>query len=339
MVEVEDAPSTLDAAERLEAEGRHEDAVNCLARAAQHGDADALKRLGLRLLSGDHVPCLPAQGVALLSDAVDRGSCEAAARLAVLAALGVEVRRDWRAAFELMQRSAALGWAPAREQLRLLAGDRGVIDLEAWTAPPAPEILAGDPLIRRFPGFAAPDVCDWLIEQARTRLVRAEVYDHASGHGARDDYRNNSAANFSLSDTSLVLVLLQAKIAAAIGVPFPRLEAANVLHYAVGEKFDEHFDYIDPRSPGQARVVAEGGQRLATCIVYLNDDYEGGETEFTRLGLRHKGRKGEALVFLSARPDGGLDPRSAHAGRPPAHGEKWIAVQFVRDRDQLRVTR
>jgi hypothetical protein len=305
--------------------------VDDLARAAGSGDVGAQTRLGLRLISGAEAPCLPDQGARLLADAARRGGAEAAGRLSVLAALGVGCRADLKLALDLLRRSAGLGWAPALQQLALLGGQ----DLEAWTTPPPPEILVEDPPVRRFPGIASPEVCAWLVDQARPRLVRAEVYDYGSGHGRSSDYRSNSAANFSLVDTHLLVVLLQARIAAALGAPLANLEAANVLHYATGEKFDEHFDYIDPSAPGHARVVASGGQRRATCIVYLNDDYAGGETEFTRLGLSHKGALGVAMAFPGARPDGTLEPRTAHAGRPPTSGEKWILVQFVRDKAQL----
>ena len=74
------------------------------------------------------------------------------------------------------------------------------------------------------------------------------------------------------------------------------------------------------------------GQRVATVLVYLNEDYEGGETDFPELGLRHRGAKGDALAFFSVDAAGAPDPRTRHAGRPPASGEKWVLSQFIRDR-------
>jgi prolyl 4-hydroxylase len=66
--------------------------------------------------------------------------------------------------------------------------------------------------------------------------------------------------------------------------------------------------------------------------VYLNDDYEGGETEFPRIGLRFRGKRGDALMFDNVRPSGALDYDTLHAGLPPTRGEKWLFSQWVRSR-------
>ena len=110
------------------------------------------------------------------------------------------------------------------------------------------------------------------------------------------------------------------------------LEAFAVLHYAPGEAYGEHVDFLDPAIPAYAAELAQRGQRVATCLIYLNDDYEGGETEFPKLGLSFKGGKGDALIFFSTDPSGHPDRRTVHAGRTPTSGEKWLLSQFFRDR-------
>jgi prolyl 4-hydroxylase len=113
------------------------------------------------------------------------------------------------------------------------------------------------------------------------------------------------------------------------------MEGATVLHYDVGEQITNHYDFIDPSIPDYDQEVRTRGERIMTFLAYLNDDYEGGETEFPRLGVRHKGRRGEGLYFINALPDGKPDRRSWHAGRPPVRGEKWILSQFIRNRRVL----
>jgi TPR repeat protein len=71
--------------------GRHDDAVNALAKAVQSGDLDATTELGKRLLIGDRAPRLPQDGANLLADAARAGHAEGALRLATLAALGAHV--------------------------------------------------------------------------------------------------------------------------------------------------------------------------------------------------------------------------------------------------------
>ena len=188
------------------------------------------------------------------------------------------------------------------------------------------------PLVSVFEGLASPAVCDWIVQQSRPRLERALVYDPVTGQTIMGQTRTNQVANFPLRDTSLLYLLIQARIAAAAGAAMELMEAFAVLHYAIGEEASEHFDALDPAIPTSAAAIAEYGQRVATGLIYLNDDYAGGETEFPALGISHCGRKGEALVFHSVDHTGAPDPRSLHAGRPPASGEKWVLSQFIRDR-------
>jgi hypothetical protein len=103
------------------------------------------------------------------------------------------------------------------------------------------------------------------------------------------------------------------------------------MHYLPGQEFQPHFDIvINPDAPDYEEQLAKGGQRVLTFLVYLNDDYEGGETEFPALGARWKGRKGEALFFWNVAPDGALDERTLHAGLPVTSGEKWMLSQWIR---------
>ena len=53
-----------------------------------------------------------------------------------------------------------------------------------------------------------------------------------------------------------------------------------------------------------------------TILVWLNEDYEGGETHFPTPGLKLKGRTGDAILFRNTGADGRTDPASGHAGLP-----------------------
>ncbi len=332
-------------AAELDAVGRHTDSITWLSRAAKAGDAEALTRVGMRLLFGLNAPFRPVDGAGLLSDATARGSGEAAAMISVLAGGGIHGPQSWKVALDYLQRSADLGWRPAQEQLGVLAGDpigpgevrpwgslRESIDLDTWTRAPAIETLSESPRVFAILGLAPPAACDWVMAQARPRLVRALVHDPQTGLTIMGETRTNRVANFGLAETSLVNLLIQAKFTAATGIPLAMMEAFAVLHYGVGEQASEHFDFLDPAIPAYAAEIAELGQRVATSLLYLNDGYEGGETAFPKLGLSHRGSKGDALVFYSTGADGVPDPTTVHAGRPPTSGEKWVLTQFIRNK-------
>jgi hypothetical protein len=343
-----DAGAQVELAAQLDEQGRHDDAINCLAVAGRAGDAKALTILGLRLVTGRNAPFLPKDGAGLLGDAAARGGADAAGHLAVLAALGFYVEQNWQAALECLLRSAELGSASAQEQLRILAGEdvrqpppgppfwrrlREAIDLGAWLKSSTPSrSLSDSPVMLVFDGFVPPEVCDWMARQSRARLSRAHVYGEADGGALVNRGRTNTTANFALVETNLLNVLIQAKIGAATGTPLARMEAFNIMHYDVGEEFRDHFDFLDPSVPAYGQEIARMGQRVGTFLVYLNDDYEGGETAFPKLGVAHRGAKGSGFYFRSCDAAGKPDVRSTHAGRPTTSGEKWVLSQFIRDR-------
>jgi hypothetical protein len=333
---VSSAATEIETAERHDAAGNHDEAINCLARAAQLGDVEAKTRLAKRLIVGDRAPLLWRDGAGLMQEAAVAGGAEAAALLAVLAAAGAGGVPDWPAALRLARVAAQRGWQPAARQLAVLStAAPGVIDPAAWVQPSASVALHRGPDVRLFPAFLNEQVCTWLVERARPRLARARVYDVENRTDIVSSTRTNSAAGFDLMATDLVHLMVQTRIASAIGLPVANMEGATVLHYAEGEQIENHYDFVDPSIPNYADEVRTRGERVVTFLVYLNDAYEGGETDFPRLGIRHKGRCGEGLAFSNALPAGGPDLRSWHAGRPPLRGEKWILSQFIRNRRVL----
>ena len=338
-------------AQQCDEAGKHTEAINHLVAGVHKHDVEAMTRLGKRLLVGDRAPLLANDGIGFLVDASERGGAEAAALLSVLFGIGVSSRHDLSAALECLVVAAERGWQPAQAQIAVLAGERGAaderggrgawrrlatsIDLSAWLTPPPATNLNDSPLIRSFPDFVSSGVCRWLIERARPLLSRALIYEGVTKKTMAHPARSNNAAMFNLLDTDFICVLMERRICRCLAVPFRQLEAPAVLHYAEGHQITEHFDFVDPKVPDYDQEIAQRGQRIVTFLVYLNDDYAGGETDFPRVGISHKGRAGEGLFFSNALPDGRSDLRTLHAGRPPLLGEKWIVSQFVRNRAML----
>jgi hypothetical protein len=331
--------------------GRYDDAVNALARATQNGDLDAMTELGKRLIIGEKAPLLPKDGAGLLIDAAKAGHADAAVRLATLTALGAHVPQSWNDALNLLLFAAERGSESARGQLQALAGaapDEGDgdlkwrrlaarIDVRYWLHAPPGQTLCPDPMVRVFPQFVPASVCAWLIEQARPHLKRALIYDPVGGKDIADHMRTNSAAGFDLVHADVVQAAVQWRMSVSVGVPIGHMEGPTVLHYAVGEQITNHYDFVNPRIPNYQAEIEKRGQRIVTFLVYLNDDYEGGETDFPEVGLRYHGAKGNGIFFTNALPNGDADLRMVHAGLPPKDNEKWLMSQFIRNRVVLGV--
>ncbi len=346
------ATAHLALADQHDAAGRHDEAINELALGTQAGDLACMRQLGKRLLSGHEAPPLPAEGARFLHDAARHGDAEAAARMAALTALGLYFTPSWNDALRWLALAADRGWHPARTQLSALAGvalandaqnagadhwDRlaSRIDPSAWQSGPPGRELSADPQIRAFDSLLSPQICDWIMDRASPRLTRAEVYDAVNKRNIVGQTRTNRVANFGLSDVELLDVLVQVRMSLASRIPMNHMEAPAVLHYAVGEESTNHYDFVSPTTPNYADEIARNGQRIATFLIYLNDDYDGGATDFPTLGICHKGQRGQGLLFINALPDLQPDMRMLHAGRPPTRGEKWIVSQFIRSRPFL----
>lgn len=282
------------------------------------------------------------RGSALVEKAAAAGHAEAAAMLATLEAIGAGRRQNWAAAFDWLARAAELGSPGAGQQLRLLSGSDAAdrdwramqkrIDPAVLLRAPAQVPRCERPRLRLLPGFASPAECRWIIEAARPKLSPAMVWDEAGDTARIDPARNNSAVELGVAEMDVVAEVVRARISTATRLPEPIFEVPQIMHYRVGQEFRPHHDFLDPGVAGHRADLARRGQRMGTFLIFLNDDFEGGETEFPRAGITHRGRTGDALFFANVTPDGQPDPLTIHAGRPPASGEKWIFSQWIRDR-------
>jgi len=71
------------------------------------------------------------------------------------------------------------------------------------------------------------------------------------------------------------------------------------------------------------------GHRYMTFIIYLNDGYEGGETDFPNKNIKIKPEKGKGVLFYNTDINGNKLNDSLHAGLPVTKGIKWIANKWI----------
>lgn len=306
-----------------------------------------------QMLLGDGRPFDPAQAIALLLAGAEEGHAASALRAATVVATGLIRPPDWDAALDLLLRAATLGDGSARAQMALLSGReahefsaaseidlrraRTAMDPQALLQPRQIRTLVESPLIGVVEGFATPQMAAWIVQEAEPRLRRSEINDHRTGEVREDAARTCTSTVLGLRQRDLVICLLQARAARITGLPVALHEAPNVLSYLPGQTFEAHVDFIDPDYPHFRDELAALGQRVATCITYLNDDYEGGETAFLDIGFKFRGRRGDCLVFRNVRPDRTPDRTTTHTGLPPTRGRKWMLSQWLRDRPQVLV--
>lgn len=281
-------------------------------------DADALFDLAARKLAGAGCERDAAAARELFREAGEAGRHEAAVIHANLLASGTGGPRRWREALGILEELAERDLR-CRRELALIGAMRIDRDGDPLSVPDG-EVVSEPPEITRFPGLFSREECAYLIAAAEPMLEPSVVVDPASGRQVRDPVRSSDGTGFTWPLENPAVHALNRRIAAASGTAADQGEPLQILRYRPGQEYRPHFDAI----PGFAN------QRILTVLVWLNEDYEGGETHFPVAGLALRGRAGDALMFRNAGADGRRDPASAHAGRPVTRGEKFIASRWIR---------
>ncbi len=314
-------PSPATVAQQLAAGGRAAEAILLLNQAAGAGDGDALFTLAMWRLAGQLMPRDLAQARDLFRRAGEAGRADAAKIHVNFLAGGTGGPADWGAALARLETLAKRDKA-SRVELDLL-GTMKLSPEGAPLKPPAGESLSESPWVMRFTKLFTAAECDYLANAAAPMLTPSVVVDERSGRHVPHPIRTSDGASFPWLIENPAVNALNRRIAAASGTKVTQGEPLQILRYRPGQQYRNHLDAV----PGL------DNHRVMTMIVYLNDGYQGGETQFVRTGLNVRGRKGDAILFRNTLADGRADPMSEHAGLPVTAGTKLIASRWIWERD------
>ena len=169
--------------------------------------------------------------------------------------------------------------------------------------------------------------CDEMVALSRAKLTRSETFLLEEGVSAVHEGRTSEGMFFTRGENELCR-RIEARLAALCHWPVENGEGLQVLRYGPGAEYRPHYDYFDPEKPGTAGILEQGGQRVATIVIYLNTPVRGGETTFPDVGLEIAPIKGNAVFFSYDRPH--PMTKTLHGGAPVLAGEKWIATKWLR---------
>jgi len=180
-----------------------------------------------------------------------------------------------------------------------------------------------------FGGLLADEECDAMMALARPRLTRSETVQIETGGSEVNAVRTSSGMFFGREENDLC-ARIENRIARLLDWPLENGEGLQILHYLPGAEYQPHHDYFDPAKPGTPSIVARGGQRVSTLVMYLNSPEKGGATTFPDVALEVAPIKGNAVFFSYDRPH--PVTRTLHGGAPVIAGEKWVATKWLRER-------
>lgn len=175
------------------------------------------------------------------------------------------------------------------------------------------------------------DECEALVQYCEPKFAPSTVVNDEEGTATVHPNRTSKCAMMQRAEVPVV-ELLEERLAALCAWPTECGEGLQLQRYGPADQYKPHYDWFEPNAPGSASIMDQGGQRLATFILYLTDVEAGGSTAFTNIGLEIFPRKGNALFFLDTDAYHRPDKATLHAGSPVIRGTKIVANKWLRER-------
>jgi len=169
--------------------------------------------------------------------------------------------------------------------------------------------------------------CQQIIEKATPLFARSAVV----GSSAPDSTRTSETAWIEKGDPIAQKVF--EKVIELTGKTLEHCEKLQVVRYQPGTYYRSHHDSCCDDSEGCLGFARDGGQRIATLLIYLNSEFTDGETHFPEHGdLKLKADPGSAIFFRPlARNVNKCHPKALHAGLPISTGTKYVCNVWVRE--------
>jgi prolyl 4-hydroxylase len=186
-----------------------------------------------------------------------------------------------------------------------------------------------EPVVVVFEDFLEAREIEQLLAAAQSKLKQALV--SAARSGVESPGRTGSNC-WIPHGYNAVIEELSLRVSDVVGIPLEHAESLQVVHYNESQQYAPHYDAWDAATERGQRCMAKGGQRLVTCLMYLNDPEQGGGTSFPNLDMEIRARKARMLLFHNCHNGSNVrHPDSLHGGMPVIQGEKWACNFWFRE--------
>ncbi len=179
-------------------------------------------------------------------------------------------------------------------------------------------VYASTPNVAVADGFVYPEECQKIIEASRDSLVRSTT----SGKDGNEVNPDRTSTSIGLPHSDFPEVC--ERISGVANMPLENAEHIQVVRYTKDQEYKPHYDGLS------GQHLENGGQRLLTCLVYLNNAIGGG-TAFPKLNIIVGSIGGRLLMFGNVDEDNQPHELSLHQGLPPHEGEKWVMTLWFRE--------
>jgi len=189
------------------------------------------------------------------------------------------------------------------------------------------QVLHKQPHICYYHDVFGNDECDFVINESEKsgRYSRSTIYNTELKLSQVADMRTST----SFVDDENKFHSIRTKAYELIKQKLPHItinhvEMAQIQKYDDTQFVSSHVDYFNDG------IQITNSDKMATLIVYLNDNFEGGETFFNHLGFKIRPEKGSALFFDYDYSEI-VNKKTRHEGLPVYNGTKYIITFRLRN--------
>lgn len=169
--------------------------------------------------------------------------------------------------------------------------------------------------------------CDELIRVSKNVGLETSNVLNAAGEELDKSFRTSEQLWLPLNYNKIIKKLSDYN-KSLTNLPYENQENIQIVHYYTGGLFKLHADacVYDKITCDKTANRNNSGQRKSTLLIYLNDNFEQGETEFPSINKKIIPKKGKGIFFYNIDKNEKVLLESYHMGNPVVNGEKWIAT-------------
>ena len=189
------------------------------------------------------------------------------------------------------------------------------------------------PTIVEIDDFLSTDEIQELLDLGSKNLKPSQMISSDKDYTDTTTRRSNSAFFNEDYNNHKLIKTIKKRAAVYTKLPEGNAEDLQLLQYEKNGMFLPHHDYF--KNPGNLTYennMKRGGQRVYTFFIYLNDDFEGGETEFPLIKKKFKPKKGKALFWKNLDDRGNPNPLTKHGGNVVTSGMKYACNLWIKEK-------
>lgn len=178
--------------------------------------------------------------------------------------------------------------------------------------------------------FLSLKECQHIINIATSKFERSTTVKRGGGHQI-DKGRTSYSAYLNIKDE--IIESIYDRASKLLDINNENFEHLQCTSYEKNQEYRVHHDAFEET---EKKELERGGQRISTILIYLNDDYKGGETFFPMIDVRVKPKVGSVAIWNHLLDNGDRDSDAYHAGLPVLEGRKYVGNLWLRSRNTNR---